>query len=435
MAQQLGVAYSSRFMGVGVLAGGFYDCRRGFTCTRSTAESIANMNAWSGSLIDPVSNLARQQIYVFIGTHDTVIGSARTDLVVSLYQSFVPSGNIRYDNAIRAAHIFATDFDAPGNDPCLAPQNTFIGNCGFDSAGAVLQWIYGPLRPRNTGTLGGSLIRYNQGAYAPSGIGMDGDGWIFVPANCAAGRRCRLHVALHGSGMGYSEIGGAFLNNTGYNLWADTNDVIVLYPQGVPDPGRGNGYSSWDFNGDYGTNYDQRGGVQMEAIMRMVTQIAGGDMAAVVEFYNASLDHYFITHVAAEIAKLDAGTEIKGWSRTGQSFKVWTSAQAGSSPVCRYYIPPGLGDSHFFGRGTVECNETGRKNPSFVLEASDFMRVLIPVLGVCSPNTTKVYRAFSNRPDANHRYMTDRAVRDQMVARGWLAEGDGADLIVMCAPQ
>ena len=46
-----------------------------------------------------------------------------------------------------------------------------------------------------------------------------------------------------------------------------------------------------------------------------------------------------------------------------------------------------------------------------------------------------VYRVFSNRADANHRYMTDRGVRDQMVASGWLAEGDGADLVVMCAPQ
>jgi hypothetical protein len=45
-----------------------------------------------------------------------------------------------------------------------------------------------------------------------------------------------------------------------------------------------------------------------------------------------------------------------------------------------------------------------------------------------------VYRVFSNRTDANHRYMVDRAVRDQMVAHGWLAEGDGPDLVVMCSP-
>lgn len=40
------------------------------------------------------------------------------------------------------------------------------------------------------------------------------------------------------------------------------------------------------------------------------------------------------------------------------------------------------------------------------------------------------------RADANHRYnMTDRIVRDQMVAQGWLAEGDGPNLMVMCAPR
>jgi hypothetical protein len=157
--------------------------------------------------------------------------------------------------------------------------------------------------------------------------------------------------------------------------------------------------------------------------------------ATVIEYYNASLDHYFITWLPAEIAILDAGTQIKGWKRTGCSFKTYTTTQAGISPVCRYYIPPGLGDSHFFGRGTVECNATGQKNPSFVLEDPAFMQMFLPAAGVCPAGTTQVYRVFSNRPDANHRYMTDKAVRDQMVAKGWLAEGDGPDLVVMCAPQ
>ena len=162
---------------------------------------------------------------------------------------------------------------------------------------------------------------------------------------------------------------------------------------------------------------------------------ATSSSTTVVEFYNASLDHYFITWVADEIAKLDAGTVIRGWTRTGQALKTYTTPQSGTSPVCRYYIPPGLGDSHFFGRGTAECNATGTNNPSFVLEDPAFMQMFLPNLGVCPTNTTNVYRVFSNRPDANHRYMTDKAVRDQMVARGWLAEGDGPDLVVMCAPQ
>ena len=85
-----------------------------------------------------------------------------------------------------------------------------------------------------------------------------------------------------------------------------------------------------------------------------------------VEYYNASLDHYFITWVPDEIAKLDDGSVIKGWARTGRTMRTYKSAQAGTSPVCRFYIPPAFGDSHFFGRGTAECAATAQKNPSFV---------------------------------------------------------------------
>ena len=49
----------------------------------------------------------------------------------------------------------------------------------------------------------------------------------------------------------------------------------------------------------------------------------------VIEYYHAGFDHYFITWVAAEIANLDSGA-TKGWTRTGQSFKVYTAAQGGN---------------------------------------------------------------------------------------------------------
>ncbi|MEP7208645.1 MAG: choice-of-anchor Q domain-containing protein [Casimicrobiaceae bacterium] len=183
---------------------------------------------------------------------------------------------------------------------------------------------------------------------------------------------------------------------------------------------------------------DQRGG----SFARVVG--ARADMGAyetgnapvllVVEYYNASLDHYFITYVPGEIATLDAGIAIKGWVRTGYTFTAYRTAQAGTSPVCRFYIPPASGDSHFFGRGTAECDATGQRNPTFVLEDPTFMHMFLPVVGTCPAGTRPIYRVFSNRPDANHRYMTDGAVRDAMVAKGWLAEGDGPDLVVMCAP-
>jgi hypothetical protein len=161
----------------------------------------------------------------------------------------------------------------------------------------------------------------------------------------------------------------------------------------------------------------------------------GLPVAVAVEFYNAALDHYFITHIAGEIAILDAGVAIKGWTRTGQSFGVYVAAGGDTSPVCRFYIPPGLGDSHFYGRGTAECDSTAQKFPSFVNEDPQFFHVVLPAGGVCPAGLVSIYRVFSNRADANHRYMIDRTIRDFMVnERHWLAEGDGPDLVVMCVP-
>ena len=162
---------------------------------------------------------------------------------------------------------------------------------------------------------------------------------------------------------------------------------------------------------------------------------SGPPVALGVEFYHATLDHYFISHIAGEIAILDAGVAIKGWARTGQSFNVYAAAGADTSPVCRFYIPPEKGDSHFYGRGTAECDATGVANPSFVNEDPQFFHVALPTGGNCAAGSIPVYRVFSNRTDANHRYMIDRAIRDQMVNdRRWLAEGDGPDLVVMCVP-
>ena len=154
----------------------------------------------------------------------------------------------------------------------------------------------------------------------------------------------------------------------------------------------------------------------------------------VVEFYHSGLDHYFVSWVADEIAKLDAGTVIKGWNRTGHAFRAFTSPQTGTSPVCRFYLPPAYGDSHFYGRGTAECNATAAKFPGFTLEDPQFMHLYLPVAGNCPAKTTAVHRAFSNRADTNHRYSTDPQIMALMVSEGWLAEGDGPDLVVMCAP-
>ena len=158
------------------------------------------------------------------------------------------------------------------------------------------------------------------------------------------------------------------------------------------------------------------------------------------EYYNASLDHYFVTDLAPDIEALDS-SRIPGWARTGKSFKVWPISMGFLNDVCRYYIPPEHGNSHFFSASKAECDTIASRigvDPNYsgyVLETSQAFAVALPdAAGNCANNWTAVYRLWNNRADSNHRYTTDPAVKAQMLARGYVAEGYGADAVGMCSP-
>ena len=158
--------------------------------------------------------------------------------------------------------------------------------------------------------------------------------------------------------------------------------------------------------------------------------------ADVIEYYHAGFDHYFITAIADEIAKLDNGT-FAGWARTGKSFKVNTSAAAGQNAVCRFFSTAfAPKSSHFYTPLPAECTAV-KANPDWMFEAEVFF-IAVPVIdGTCAAGTSPVYRVYNNGQGAapNHRYTTDLAVRDAMLALGWIPEGYGPIGVIMCAPQ
>jgi len=168
--------------------------------------------------------------------------------------------------------------------------------------------------------------------------------------------------------------------------------------------------------------------------------------SAAIEFYNASLDHYFLSMNPQEVADLDLGVHA-GWARTGQSFQVFGSAAsaAGTSanPVCRFYIPPEHGDSHFFSADPAECTAvlgkiaTDPNYSGYINETPSAFYAPLPDLqtGVCPAATIPVYRLWNQRVDSNHRYTSDSAIKAQMLAKGYVAEGYGPDAVAMCAPQ
>ncbi len=154
----------------------------------------------------------------------------------------------------------------------------------------------------------------------------------------------------------------------------------------------------------------------------------------VVEFYNATLDHFFISSLAPDIAALDAGTQ-KGWRRTGLGFDADDRPAPGTSPVCRFYLPPAAGDSHFYSASAVECAAVRARFPTFAYESPEVFDIALPDVntGAYPPGTAPVYRLWNQRADTNHRYTTDPAVKAQMVALGYVPEDYGPDAAIMCA--
>lgn len=169
-------------------------------------------------------------------------------------------------------------------------------------------------------------------------------------------------------------------------------------------------------------------------------QAAGPNITPVVEFYDPTFDHYFITPVAAEIALLDARTPpFQDWSRTGFSFNAYINAgaPAGSVAICRFFndhFAPK--SSHFYAAHGFGCEDTLRLFPDWVLEDDKLFNTMLPDgTGACPSGTIPVYRLYNNGMGGapNHRFVTSLAERQNMLAKGYTPEGNGIG-VSMCVP-
>jgi len=149
-----------------------------------------------------------------------------------------------------------------------------------------------------------------------------------------------------------------------------------------------------------------------------------------IEFYNPALNHYFITAHPDEAAALDAGTNVKGWTRTGGQFTVFTDPGAGLQAVCRFFGTPGRGpNSHFYTADAAECAKV-KTLPAWTFEEIAFY-IATPTGGGCGGDWP-VYRSYysDNISDANHRFTVDLTAHVRMAQR----RGDVLEGVVMCAP-
>jgi poly(3-hydroxybutyrate) depolymerase len=288
MAVQLQVAYSRTIVGAGVVAGGPYYCAANsmfFTsiCMGQTFLApnpylmVEAAKRFAGAhQIDPLGNLAKRRVYVFSGTDDHIVRQPAVDAAVGFFKQVgVRPANLAYVNTVPAGHAVITP--SSGND-CPANAAPYISHCsvggtGYDQAGALLAHIYGALQPR-VAAPAGQLVSFDQRAYAAESTGMADTGFLYVPPACATGGvRCKVHVALHGCAQSAESVGDKFTTEAGYNHWADSNQILVLYPQVNKSSSPANPYGCWDWWGYTGDHYAHKTGPQLVAIKAMVGRL------------------------------------------------------------------------------------------------------------------------------------------------------------------
>ena len=161
--------------------------------------------------------------------------------------------------------------------PPLIEKNTIRGTLSvsgdYDQAGALLGHIYGSLVPPSTQSLG-RFLAFDQTPYMSddSSIGLAATGTVYVPAACEESGDCRIHIAFHGCAQNEAAVGDAFTKQTGFARWADTNRLIVLFPQ--TKTSALNPQGCWDWWGYTGRNFLTKEAPQIRAVRRMLVALA-----------------------------------------------------------------------------------------------------------------------------------------------------------------
>jgi hypothetical protein len=300
MAGQIQIAHSRHIVGAGLVAGGPFACAESAGgrvapfwsaalaqnlvqalngCTSDTlrAFGIPSASALADRAkelaregkIDPIEGVIGDRVYLFSGGEDRVVVRSVVESADRFYQALgVPSGQVRLETDPDAGHAFLTE---DSGTACGASESPFLSDCDYDQAGAILQWIYGELAPPSVEPQG-HFVRYSQQAFGARGDGLGEAGVVYVPEACRQESGCRLHMALHGCEQGLDQVRMRFVEESGFARWADTNRLVVLFPQVAKSAG--NPRACWDWWGYTGPDFLTKAAPQVRAIWAMAERLA-----------------------------------------------------------------------------------------------------------------------------------------------------------------
>lgn len=280
MAGQLHIAHSSLISGAAMIAGGPYLCANNSikfaleNCVAEGSVDIGELLARTRELaangaIDELQNLADDHVWLFHGKSDQAVSAAVVNDANLFYAQLLPADNITLVEDVDVVHGMPT---LSTGQPCAEFASPFINACDYDAAGVMLESLYGSLHERRQAS--GELKTLDQSGYADAQL-LD-HGYLYVPASCAEGETCGLHIAFHGCSQSAEFVDDAFALGAGYNEWADSNHLLVLYPQVRKSAFSPlNPLGCWDWWGYTGERYATNDGAQIKAIKNMIDNLMG----------------------------------------------------------------------------------------------------------------------------------------------------------------
>lgn len=406
MAVQWHAAYADSVVGIGVFAGGPYQCAAGGVyqalnvCMAGHANADQSYQALmkaaeAGNVADPAL-MRDDRVWLYSGYNDGVVKQGTMDALDAYYRRLVAPGNVYYKDNQDAGHAQITQHF--GQD-CAVTGGDFINDCDLDGAGLLLQHIYGTLNPKQDTNstdedgLSGRIIEFSQhdylASYDVSLSSMAETGYAYMPAVCEQ-ESCRLHIALHGCLQYAERIGDDFYRHAGYNAWADTNHLVVLYPQTeASDLSPMNPKGCWDWWGYTGHQFASRQGLQMAAIWAMAERLAAepdqADSTAQMTASQATVPAATATSVELVAANSSDDETSFHWRNDPQQHYQLSRAQTADGPYHTITPAPIKGGSYADSGLAPETSYFYRLN---VVGQSDYSQTRIstgPAAPACDP--------------------------------------------------
>ncbi|HVQ11306.1 MAG TPA: poly(3-hydroxybutyrate) depolymerase, partial [Methyloceanibacter sp.] len=298
MAGQIELAHSKDIVGAGIVAGGPFACAetesgRLFPYwpiviwqNASQATNACMKVSWGvpdverlakrakelaeDGKIDALSGLADDKVYLFSGDEDQTVQRPVVEAAKRFYAAAgVPEAGVTLVER-QGGHAFLTETEGTA---CGLSKEPFVSDCDYDQAKAILEWIYGAPLADPLPSPTGKFIIFDQSPFS-QGVanGLAAEGVVYVPKDCESNAGCRLHIALHGCEQARETVGDAFIKGSGFAPYADTNRLVILFPQIAGSMVNPNG--CWDWWGYSDIDYLGKDAPQIAAIWAMAERLA-----------------------------------------------------------------------------------------------------------------------------------------------------------------